>query len=93
MTFLNSTINCYPKSDSNPCGNWFRPEDYDYYSQYIDIGIFAWDELSQERAFYRIYAEDKEWIGDLKDIIFGLNYEGKNHLIPSTLAKKRGSCD
>lgn len=93
LTVLNSTVSRFPTKAENPCGNWFRPEDYDYYSQYIDIGIFAWKELAQERGFYRVYAESKEWIGDLKDLIFGLNFEGKNHLIPPTLAEKRGSCD
>lgn len=93
ITILNSTFSSFPTDTINPCGNWFRPEDYDYYTQYIDIGFFAWRDLAQERALYRIYAENKEWIGNLKDLIYGLNYEGKNHLIPPTLAERRGSCD
>lgn len=93
LAVLNSTYNGFPNSADNVCGNWFRPEDYDYYSKYIDIGLFAWRDLGQERAFYRIYAEKHEWIGNLKDIIFGIKQEGKNHLIPKTLAEKRGSCD
>lgn len=92
MVGLNNAQDDSISLPSNPKGAWFRPEDYELWSNYIDIGIFVFNSLQQERGFFRVYAEDHEWKGELKDLIFGLNYAGKNTLIPPTLAERRLEC-
>ena len=54
-------------------GTWVRPEKLDIYETYFDVCEFENDGPTQERAFYRIYFEDKSWPNDMNSLIFGLN--------------------
>ena len=39
---------------------WIRPEDIDFYSQYIDVCEFYYDKYEQQKVYYDIYANDKQ---------------------------------
>lgn len=80
-----------PYTDGVP-GPWIRPEDIELYEEYIDLIEFNRVNLEQERALFRIYAQQHNWPGDLELIIQDLNYPGINRMIPSTLAEKRLNC-
>ena len=51
---------------------FIRPEDVDFYNDYIDILEF-YDVDNRLDTYYKIYAKDKKWYGDLSEIIIGLN--------------------
>lgn len=80
-----------PMSDG-VCGQWIRPEDVGQYEAYIDIIEFEQSKIDREQAMYRIYAEQKNWSGDLSMLITNLNYPGVNRMIPPSLATKRINC-
>lgn len=73
-------------------GPWIRPEDAEMYDEYIDMLEFGRVNLDQERALFRIYAEQKKWSGDLGLIIQDLNHMGVNRMIPSSLTEQRMNC-
>lgn len=73
-------------------GSWIRPEDVEFYEQYIDIFEFEDCDAKKERALYRIYAEQKSWYGSLNDLITNLNYPGDNRLVHEDFAFLRGFC-
>ena len=73
-------------------GTYIRPEDVELYDEYIDVIEFGDCDLKKEQALYRIYAEQKEWPGDLGMIITGLNHTGVNRMIHPDFAKRRISC-
>lgn len=89
---LNSVNDFFPYVEDNVGGAWFRPEDFDYYSKYIDIGFFAYNELKQEKAYFDVYSNLKFWDADIKDLIIGLNASAKNRMIPPEFAERRGKC-
>lgn len=72
-------------------GCWIRPEDVETYEPYIDILDFSGDK-TQEQALYRIYAEKKEWPGELGLLVQDLNYQCTNRMVPPTLAERRIEC-
>jgi hypothetical protein len=81
----------FPREDG-VCGQWIRPENMDDYDEYIDVIDFEQCNLRQEQAMFRIYAEQKEWPGELGTIITNLNYPGVNRLIPPDATKRRLNC-
>lgn len=70
---------------------FIRPEDVDFYSQYIDT-IEFFGEKEQIPIFYKIYAEDKKWFGPLNEIIIGFNSDLDNKYVIPRFAEKRVSC-
>lgn len=63
-------------------GTWIRPEDLDLlYEKYVDAVEFEFCNLIQEQTLFKIYAENKNWPGDLGRLVQNLNYVGKNRLI------------
>ena len=72
-------------------GTWIRPEDVELYENYVEVLEFFGDR-KQEQALYRIYAERKEWPGDLNYVVQDLEYPCTNRMIPPTLAEKRLNC-
>lgn len=80
-----------PYDDGVP-GPWIRPEDIETYEPYVDMIEFLRANLDEEKALYRIYAEQANWPGDLKMLIKDLNYSGVNRMIPPDLAQKRLNC-
>lgn len=74
-------------------GGWIRPEDLEYYKDFIDIIEFEdIPTKAREQVLYRLYIEDKEWQGDLKDLITNLNHSGLNRMIPTTMSCLRVNC-
>lgn len=73
-------------------GAWIRPEDVETYEPYIDVIEFQRVNQEQERALFRIYAEQHKWPGDTGMIINNLNHLGVNRMIPPEFAEKRLNC-
>lgn len=97
----NTKIRCYANivqsSSSSRYGNGFksffiRPEDVDIYSEYIDV-IQFFDSVEQQNVLYEIYFKDKEWNGDLREIIKGLSLRVNNYyLLGSQFGNRRIHC-
>jgi hypothetical protein len=74
-------------------GSWIRPEDLSNYEELIDVIEFEnIPTKAKEQALYRLYMEDKEWDGNLSDLITNLNYPGLNRMIPTTMSCLRKNC-
>lgn len=71
---------------------FIRPEDVDIYANYIDVLEFYGNSNIQD-VMYKVYAKDKKWIGDLKDLIVGFNEDVNNRNVLPTFAEKRLNCD
>lgn len=74
------------------CGQWIRPEDLEMYSPMIDTVEFNYVKPDKEQALYRIYAEQKEWPGELGMIIENFNHLGVNRMISRTVTISRMNC-
>lgn len=86
-----SYLDGIPREDG-VCGNWFRPEDLDAYSIYIDTIEFGAQPIQREQALFRIYAKDKQWPGELGRLVTDLNYLGENRMINPALTQYRMNC-
>ena len=86
-----SVREAFPYADGVP-GPWIRPEDVEAYEPYVDTIEFSRVNLDQERALFRIYAEQKKWPGELGLIVQDINYLGTNRMIPPDLVEKRLNC-
>ena len=86
-----SVREAFPYADGVP-GPWIRPEDVEAYEPYVDTIEFSSVNLDQERALFRIYAEQKKWPGELGLIVQDINYLGTNRMIPPDLVEKRLNC-
>ena len=73
-------------------GQWVRPEDVEAYEPYITSFEFISDDLGRERAFFSVYAEKKEWPGNLNILINNLDYNVDNRGIPVGLVHSRLNC-
>jgi len=95
----NINIRVYPNI-AQRCSTWepkhtitsffIRPEDVDFYSQYIDIFEF-YGNLQQQDVYYDIYKAGR-WLGNLQDIIFHLDEEIDSRVILPSFTK-RATCD
>ena len=83
--------NYLPRPDG-VCGTWIRPEDVELYEPYIVTLEFEDCDKAKEQALFRIYAEQKNWPGELKDIISNFKYEGTNRMLDSEFGKRRLIC-
>lgn len=81
----------YPR-ENGVCGTWIRPEDLDAYDSYVDVVEFEDADLRKEQALFRIYAEEKNWPGELHLIITNLHCDGLNRIITPTLVESRLKC-
>lgn len=77
-------------------GSWIRPEDVDKYEKYISVLEFYNEEGRKEKeaTLFKIYAEDKNWPGNLNLLIDYLNYDIDNRLIYNEdgFAERRMNC-
>ena len=73
-------------------GTWVRPEKLDIYEPYFEVCEFYNDGPTQERAFYRIYFEDKAWPNDMNSLIYGLNTNIDDRLVYEGLDEMRLNC-
>lgn len=71
-------------------GSWVRPEDLDIFGDNV-IGYFENCDAKKEEALYRVYS-NKEWLGNLNNLITNLNYNVENVLIPPELIDFRTNC-
>lgn len=73
-------------------GGWFRPEDLEKLTA-IDVCEFNVSTKREEQALYRIYAEQKEWPGELYMIVKDItNRDIVNRMIPPEFQEKRSNC-
>ena len=72
---------------------WIRPEDTEYYEDYIDIYEFAYDRYDQQKVYYDIYFNDKKWYGDLSEIIIGLTEHIDSTCLLPRFVEKRVGCN
>ena len=81
-----------PKADG-VTGDWIRPEDVEYYSNYIYIMEFEHCKFNpnKEQVLYNIYSSG-EWPGELSDIVPDLGYSGLNRMIPPNTLVRRAEC-
>ena len=75
-------------------GTWIRPEDLEFYGQFIAAYEFVNATVSQERALFRIYHEEKKLIGPLGLIVDTIRdeYSAHSDLIQETLVTNRIKC-
>ena len=78
--------------DNGITGTWIRPEDVELYSNYVDAMEFENCNLQQDRGFFRIYAEQQAWPGDMTMIISNLHTDALNRLVHPSLAETRLNC-
>lgn len=92
-------IRCYPNvcqylwDNSEGIKTFFiRPEDVDYYDDYIDILEF-WNSENIQNPLYETYFHDKKWAGDLREIIQGLKFRVNSYyILGNQFAKYRTDC-
>ena len=73
-------------------GGWFRPEDIDNLDA-IDVCEFVFQTQREEQALYRIYAEQKEWAGELNLLVKEIKDDQiLNRMIPPEFQKRRSNC-
>lgn len=72
-------------------GSWIRPEDVEYYGQYVDTFEFEARDTKHEQALFDIYNRG-EWAGPLNMLITGLDYDGLNRMINSEFSQVRANC-
>lgn len=70
---------------------FIRPEDLEYYSQFVDT-IEFFGKTGRESVLYDIYFKDKKWFGPLDEIMIGLNSNIDNRFITQNFAEMRSKC-
>ena len=72
---------------------YIRPEDMDYYSEFVDV-IQFYDSVEQQNMLYEIYFKDKEWNGKLREIIKRLSSDINNYyILGPEFANRRMRCE
>lgn len=70
---------------------FIRPEDTEKYEPYVDIyELFHQDNLN---TYYEIYAKDKEWFGDLSEIIMSFYGHLDSRCVIDYFGEMRLDCD
>lgn len=70
---------------------WIRPDDIDFYSQYVDVCEF-YGMNEKIDVIYNIYKKDKKWFGNLGEIIAGIEQPLDSRYIVPRFARKRVRC-
>lgn len=94
----NVQIRVYPNiaqsswsSTPDICKFFIRPDDVDFYEPYVDVMEFLGDHRKLA-TYYKIYAEDKKWLGKLNEVIIDFADDVDNQCILSTFANRRVDC-
>lgn len=85
----------YIKHEDGIIGGWIRPEDGDIYGEYIDtFEFYAPKNLTKEKSLFHVYAEAKQWNGNLRFLIDNLDYDFNNKFLydEENFAKRRMFC-
>lgn len=69
---------------------FIRPDDIQYYNEYVDVCEF-FGPLDRQSVLYEIYTKEK-WLGNLSDLIIGLNVDIENTTLVPTFGTERLSC-
>lgn len=72
-------------------GFFIRPEDVSLYEPYIDTLEFYKSKKSLG-TLYRVYAKEKKWFGQLKELILSFNEDFDSRCILPIFSEKRISC-
>lgn len=93
IRFIINSSNTYMGANSMK-GSFIRPEDLVLLADDpIDVCEFYSNSAKEEQALYRIYAEDKEWRGELYMLVKDLeDKEILNRMIPFTFQERRNNC-
>jgi len=76
---VNKCMNGYMKRRDGVCGPYIRPEDIDTYAEFIEHFEFDADNsLQKEHTLYHVYAENKNWPGNLNLLLTYLNMDVDN---------------
>lgn len=70
---------------------FIRPEDTEVYEKYVDIFEF-WRNDDRLSVIYEIYKQ-QQWLGDLQDIVIGLEKSIDNKTIAPHFGQMRTECD
>lgn len=85
----NKCINLLP--DTNPIiGFYIRPEDIDLYEEFIDILDF--EGLEHQDTFFKMYSEEKLFIGNLMQCIYNFNAPVDNKGLITAFGERRRNC-
>ena len=69
---------------------FIRPDDIEYYEPYVDVCDF-FGPLDRQSVLYEIYTKEK-WLGNLSDLIIGLNVDIENTTLVPSFGIERLSC-
>ena len=69
---------------------FIRPDDIQHYNEYVDVCEF-FGPLDRQSVLYEIYTKEK-WLGNLSDLIIGLNIDIENTTLVPTFGTERLSC-
>lgn len=69
---------------------FIRPEDIEYYSQFIDVIIFpqTFENARRQISLYNIYNKEKPWYGEMKELVIGLDSTYNNKYFVGNTNKK-----
>ena len=71
---------------------FIRPEDIDYYGNIIDVFEF-FKSVDEQNTLYEIYFHDKEWNGNLREIIKGLKKDlNSYYILGDEFGRTRAEC-
>lgn len=88
----NLAYDAYIPRENGIYGTWIRPEDVEYYEQYVAVLEFATEELKREATLLRVYKEEKTWPGNLNLFLTNLGYNIDNRSIDEELGQRRMNC-
>jgi hypothetical protein len=74
------------------CGFWVRPEDVPVYESYVSVFEFYSTSLREEAGYLKIYAEDRNWPGNLNLLIHNFKVNVDNRGIPEDIGTIRLNC-
>jgi hypothetical protein len=69
---------------------FIRPEDISIYEPYVDVCEF-FGPINRQSVLYEIYKNER-WMGDLEEIIIGLNYSIPNQSVIPAFGEQRLNC-
>lgn len=70
---------------------FIRPEDIDLYGQYVDVCEF-FGNTERINTTYEIYAKDKEWFGNLNELIISFNRKLDSRALVDIFSARRIKC-
>ena len=88
----NNCFDNYIPRENGICGVYIRPEDVQYYEDYISTIEFYTTTNQKEASLLKIYKEDQKWPGNLNLLLTNFNCNVDNRAIPEEFALARMQC-